>query len=63
MGRQTVDSTSTETSSHLGDPRRVDWAASDGAKGRGDVGSQLWVLGDYCSMEQEALVLTYTSGI
>ena len=30
----------------LGDPRRVDWTASDGAKGRGDVASRLLVLCD-----------------
>jgi len=32
--------TPTDTSISLGDPRRVDWTASDGAKGRGDVGTR-----------------------
>jgi len=34
-------------SRHIGDLWRTDWTATDGTKGRGDVGSQFWVLCDW----------------
>ena len=37
--------------SDLGDPRRADWTSTDGAKGRGDVGSRFLVLCDRSELE------------